>query len=313
MRRAAPPPRLRVDTAAAPPLCRVAPGPNGLRLEADPAGAPEGRAAAPHLALALAGPVPCEGLDVAHGGRLVLAWSPGVVRSVGTADVGQMFDRRPAGLVEGVGARGANAGLLRADDGWRAVVLPSLGDRLAGLGDGPVAIAPDGLRVAVATADAVEERALADGAVLARHPGGATALEYGADGALLAARGAVVGHADAPAAPSDGPPVRRLRAAADAPVAVSLDEAGAVRVHGREGAAPWEPPFAGVTAATPTADGAWVLLAAPEGVALVRAADGALGVRIRGAVCGAALPDGRLVVGGPWGIAAIVPVSQEKA
>jgi len=251
-------------------------------------------------------------MDAAHGGRLVLAWSPGVVRSVGTADVGQMFDRRPAGLTGAVGAAGANAALLRADDGWRAVVLPSLGDRLAGLGDGPVAIAPDGLRVAVAVDGGVEERGMADGAVLARHPGGATALAYGADGTLLAAHGAAVGHAGSPGA-ADGPAVRTLRAAASAPVAVALDEAGGVRVHGVDGARPWDPPFADVTSAAPTADGAWVLVAAPEGVALVRAADGALGVRIRGAVCGAALPDGRIVLGGPWGIAAIVPVTQEKA
>ena len=48
-----------------------------------------------------------------------------------------IHDRRPPGLDRVVGAPGANAGLLHGADGWRAVVLPSLGDIAADLGDGP--------------------------------------------------------------------------------------------------------------------------------------------------------------------------------
>lgn len=308
MRRAAPPPRLRVDTAAAPPLCRVGPGPAGLRLIPDEDAAGAEVVPASPVALSLAGPVACDALEPAQGGRLVVGWSAGVVRSIGVADVGQMFDRRPAGLCDAVGAASANAALLRADDGWRAVVLPSLGDRLAGLGDGPVAIAPDGLTVAVSTAGAVEERAMADGAVRATHPGDADALAYAADGRLCAARGDAIGAADA--ARGDGPATLMLRSAAAADVLAGLGADGTVRVRAAGAAHDWTPPVPGVTRIGVSADGGWVLVSAPDAVALCRAADGAMALRIRGARAGALLPGGRLVISGDWGVAAIVPVTE---
>lgn len=308
MRRAAPPPRLRVDTAAAPPLCRVGPGPAGLRLVADEADPGAEVVAAPPLALALAGPLSCDALEPAQGGRLVVGWSPGVVRSIGVADVGQMFDRRPAGLCDAVGAAGANAALLRADDGWRAVVLPSLGDRLADLGDGPVAIAPDGLTVAAATPDGVVERAMADGAVRATHPGGVDALAYTADGRLWAARAGAIGAMDGPA--GDGARSVMLRAAAAADVLVALAADGSVRVRAGDTVHTWAPPLTGVARVALSADGTHVLLCAGDAVAVCRAADGALALRIRGARAGALLPDGRLVISGDWGVAAVVPVTE---
>ena len=57
-------------------------------------------------------------------------------------------------------------------------------------------------------------------------------------------------------------------------------------------------------------DGAWATLAGPEAVAVVRATDGAIGVYVSGASAIAMAADRRIVVGGEWGLALIVPVEE---
>ena len=139
-----------------------------------------------------------------------------------------VHDRRPPGLDRAVGAPGANAGLLHGSDGWRAVVLPSLGDVAQGLGAGPVAIRADGRRIAAAVDGGVEEWDLGSPDPVARHEGHPAALCYAADGALVAAAGAAV---VAPGgAPAPGSPIASLSAAAAAERLVAGHEDGTVSV-----------------------------------------------------------------------------------
>lgn len=306
MRRAAPAPRLRVDPCASPGLCRVGMGPAGLRLE--PAGGGEVAADGPwaQVAALRAGPVVCTTLDAAHGGRLLVGTAPGLVRSINVADLGQMFDRRPAGVDQVVGAARANAALLRADGGWRAVVIPSLGDRLGDLGDGPVAIAPDGLAVAAVEGEAIVVRAMADGAERARHEGAAEAIALDSTGDLWVARGGLIGRADI--APGTGTPITTLRAAGGADVVAGLHEHGAVSVV-RDGLSrTWTPPI-DADQISVSDDGVWVLLAGPTGVVVCRADDGDVALWVENARCGAMVGDDRVVVSGEWGIATIEPVA----
>ncbi|MCB0882731.1 MAG: hypothetical protein KDC33_11020 [Thermoleophilia bacterium] len=304
----APPPALRIDRAAAPARSRVGLGPGGLRLEpagsGDVDGSPWDR-----VALVAAGPVPCQGLDAAQGGALVVAWAPGVVRSVRTSDAGQLFDRRPPGADRAMGAADANAGLLHAGDGWRAVVLPSLGDRVAALGEGPVAISPDGLTLAVADPGGVSLARLADGSPVAAHGGGPVdAVALGADDAVWVARGAAVGPAGTE--PADGSRVVMLRAAAAADAAAALHEDGGVTVCGGGTAERWQGP-AGTDHIAVSPDGAWVLLAGTGGVTVHRAADGAVALEVVGARAGALLADHRIAIGGEWGLAVAGPVADD--
>src|SRR5271157_541066 len=127
MRRVMPPQRLRIHQAACAPVCRLVIGRDGLSLAA--IAVPAGAAVCnwPQLQLSVASPYPSAGLSASAGGAMVLSWLPGVVQTIVLPDLAQAFDRRPPGLAEARGAGRANAALLRADDGWRAVVLPSLG------------------------------------------------------------------------------------------------------------------------------------------------------------------------------------------
>lgn len=303
----APPPRLRVDRAAAPGRSSVGLGPSGLRLEARGEGVCEGSPWA-RVEMVVAGPVPSHGMDAAQGGDLVVTWSPGLVRSVRTADAAQLFDRRPPGAERAVGAASANAGLVRDQAGWRAVVLPSLGDRLSDLGDGPVAISPDGLSVAVADGDGAVVVALADGAQTGRVDGGPVdALALGEGGAWVA-RGAAVG--DASVERADGPGVRILRAAPAARAAVALHEDGSVTVARGDERHRFTPPVVADAVAI-SAAGDWVLASGEDRVVICRATDGAVAFDVQGARCGALAGDDRVVISGDWGLALVAPVASE--
>lgn len=299
MRRMAPPPRLRVHKAACSPVCVIEPGPDGLRLRAVAPPAGLTIVPAPPIAPVVAAPYPTPAMHATAGGRILLTWGPGFARTVLAPELAQAFDRRPPGLTEAIGAAEANAGLLHADDGWRAVVLPSMGDRLPGLGAGPVAIAPDGLRVAVADGDHVVEMAIGDGAELGRHEGPARALAYGAGGLLHIAR---------PGADDD---VVRLVAASAGSVALARYADGTLGPWPSDAAARWASPVGEPHTIALTADGAWAALAGSSAVAVVRAADGAVAAHISGATAIALTTGGRIAVGGEWGLALIEPVEEQ--
>ncbi|MFN8109182.1 MAG: hypothetical protein U0Y82_04950 [Thermoleophilia bacterium] len=296
----APPPRLRVHQAACDPVCRIAPGPDGLRLV--PAAAPQGeRIDAPQLAPVVAAPYPTPAMLATAGGRILLTWGPGFARSVLSPDLAQAFDRRPPGMRDALAAGEANAALLRDDAGWRAVVLPSMGDRLPELGDGPVAIAPDGLRVAVADGARVVELALADGRRLAEHDGPCEALAYGRRCAARVRDGRADGG-------EPGPAVERAAGASGTDAVLGLHADGMCRLHTSEGAgAAWASPVGAPHTIAISGDGAWATLAGAEAVAVVRAADGAIAAHIGGACAVALTTGGRIAVGGEWGIALLGP------
>lgn len=309
MRRVMPPQRLRIHRGACVPSCELGPGPDGWTL--GPVPLPDGAWSAPwpRVALSVASPYPTEGLSVAAGGAMVLSRLPGVVQAIVLPDLSQAFDRRPPGLVEALGAGRANAAVLRADDGWRAVVLPSLGDRLPDLGPGPVAISASGRLVAVFDVDRTVVVPLAGGAPVAEYPGAVDALAFAGERLWLAA-GGVVGPADA----HDhgwGAHVRRLAAAAAADrVLVIHADHQISRIGSDEAQCTWTPVLDDVRDISLSDDGEWATLATPDAVAVVRASDGAVAVYIRGASSIALGADRRIVVGGAWGMALIVPVEE---
>lgn len=227
-------------------------------------------------------------------------------------DVAPMFDRRPVGIDAIIGAASANAGLLHADDGWRAVVLPSLGDRIAGLGAGPVAIRADGLRVFAADRGSIAEIQLADSSEVARHEGEADLIVVRSDGTPLTSVGGAVGPAGA--ATGTGPNVVQLVAAADADIAVARRADETISVYAGTGLdVEWASPIGPLTGLAVSPDGAWIVLRAGAGSAVVRRSDGALATYIAGAPALALLPDGRLAVGGSWGAALVTPTKETTA
>lgn len=310
-------PTLPVDPAAAPAFARVERGPRGLRF--GPAPEPAGAAAGPGAPLRVraAAPAAVRRAVVVAGGKLVLAASSGVAYSMTTPQMRVVHDRRPPGLDLVAGASGANAGLLRGEAGWRAVVLPSLGDVIADLGPGPVAMRGDGRRVATVQDGAIVEYDLGADEPAGRHEGVADVLCYAADGALTVATGARVG---APGvAPGDGPAVVALAAAHAAPRAAALHADGTVSVWEAgavEPLATWASPVAGAGTIGLSADGALVALGAPDGDApaacLARAADGSQVRRVEGARVMAPSPvEEGLVVAGDWGCAWLTPLEDD--
>lgn len=311
MRRGAPP-VLRLDAARAPAFSRVAPGAHGLRFA--PEDPPAGEAApGPDLQPKAGAPVPAHEVIVVAAGRLVLAAAPGVARTLAAPDMRVIHDRRPPGLDRVAGASGANAGLLRADAGWRATVLPSLGDIVADLGPGPVAIRGDGRRIATARDGALWELEVGAEGASARLEETAEALAYAADGALIAASGGALRAAGGgPGGAGGAAPVVALATAAAAPRAAALHGDGSVSVWSCDGAperlALWPAPLPSAAGIGMSPDGAEVALgsgAAAEAAAVVaRAADGALVRRVAGARTLAFSPDGGgLAVAGDWGCA----------
>ncbi len=302
MRRAAPPQLLRVDPTDPGPWAQVSGGPRGLGLVST--AAPEGGIRDEHVVLRPAKGVPfaTHEATIANDGAIALTAAPGVARTLRMPDLGTLFDRRPPGLSTVVGAPGANAGLLSDDSGWRAVVLPSMGDLVADLGTGPIAIRSDGRQVAVVHDGAIFEIAL-PGAETTQVDGPApTALAYGHDGALLVATGEGISGA------ATGSPVSALCAAFAAPRAVTFHEDGQARVWDTQSGgvlATWAAPN-GLRRGAMSPDGTLVSLGAADGetpvATIVRATDGAPVRRIVGAHVIAFDPADRgILVGGDWG------------
>jgi hypothetical protein len=301
VRRSPLPPTLRVDPAAAGPAVRVARGPRGLGLA--PTAPPGGVApAGGPLRLVAGAPFAGDAVAVVAGGRLVLAVGPGVAATFRAPELHAVHDRRPPGVDAIAGAPLANAGLLHAEGGWRAVVLPSLGDLIPDLGPGPVALRADGRRVAAARDGVVVEREVGGEGVVVTHATAAAALAYDGAGRLR------VG----------GPGVRALAGAAAAPVALALGDDDQVTLLG-EGDAPlarWRSPVPGALRAALSADGARAVLVAPAGpepaACVARAEDGAVLNWIAGARDVAPAPEGgALALVGEWGVAWAEPAGED--
>ncbi len=312
------PPMLPVDPASVPAFSRIDRGARGLRFA--PVPAPEGAAGEPGAPLRVhaASPAGMRRAAVVDDGALVLAAGAGVAYSLAAPRMHVVHDRRPPGLDRVIGAPGANAGLIHGADGWRAVVLPSLGDIAADLGEGPVAIRGDGRRIAVAIDGGVEEHDIGADGPAARHEGVADALCYAADGTLVAAAGSAVG---APGlAAGGGSPVVELAAAAAALRVAALHADGSVSVWEPGADAPlatWPSPVAGAGSIALSADGALVALGVPDGpeaaACLASALDGAQVRRVEGArVIAPASEPGALVVAGDWGSAWMNPLEEDS-
>lgn len=304
-----PPQRLRIHRGVCVPSCAIGPGPEGLTLR--PVPLPDGAWSAPwpDLSLMVASPYPTEGLSTAAGGAMVVSWLPGVLQSIVLPDLSQAFDRRPPGLSGAEGAGRANAALLHADDGWRAVVLPSIGDRLPDLGPGPVAISASGRLVAVCDVDRTVVVPLGGGDPVAEYPGQADLLAYAGE-ELWIAQGGVVGPAS-DHAHGWGAHVQGMAGAAAADRVLVLHADGQISRFGRDEAqCTWTPALDGIRRIGLSEDGEWATLATPEAVAVVRAEDGAIAVYVQGAAAIALVADRRIVVGGAWGMALISPVEE---
>lgn len=319
MRRGGAPPMLAVDPAAAPALARVERGPRGLKLVA--AAPPDGVATAPaeDLILESAAPVALRAAALVAAGTQVLGLGAlgGVAYSFAVPRLRVVHDRRPPGVDAVAGAASVNAGLLHGDDGWRAVVLPSLGDVAADLGDGPVALRADGRLLAVVADGGVYEVPLgADDEPVHHHGAAADALAYSGDGALWVAAGAAVGPVGT--ARAEGSPVIALAGAAAASVVAALHADGAVTVWrtGQDGpVARWDAPCADAGTLALSPDGDRVEIGVPSGDApaacVARAGDGVLLRRVAGARVIAATPDhDGLFIAGDWGCAWLITIPE---
>jgi hypothetical protein len=293
---------LRVDPTDPGPWAVVVGGARGLGLTSTPA--PEGLTADAHVVLRPVRGMPfaTHEATIANEGAIALTAAPGVARTLRMPDMATLFDRRPPGVSRAVGASGANAGLLRDDGGWRAVVLPSMGDLVADLGAGPVAVRADGRRVAVSREGGVVEMDLPGGAATPTRAEPATGLAYTHDGTLLIAVGDAIGPV------ASGSPITSLSTAHAAPVAVSCHQDGQIRIWDTTSgnvSATWAAP-AGLRRAALNADGTLVSLGYLDGdtpvAAIARATDGARIRRVIGAHVIAFDPADRgLLVGGEWG------------
>ncbi|HJZ60613.1 MAG TPA: hypothetical protein VKD47_00520 [Miltoncostaeaceae bacterium] len=310
------PPALRVDGREAPPVARIALGPRGIGLaEAE---APEGAELAPGPVLRVARGVPAAGHEIAvvAGGRLALAAAPGVARTLRLPDLEVLFDRRPPGLARVQGAALANAGLLLDDAGWRAVVLPSLGDLASDLGPGPVALRADARRIAVVAGGELTEYDLPSGEAAVEGLPVPDAIAYADGGRLVTALGATVG---APAADAGaGSPVVALAAAPEAPLVLARHADGSASLWDLDAGARvggFAPPIDGPLAMSLSPDGSLAALgtpfATPAAACVVRARDGALVRRVEDARAIAFTPAGGLLVGGEWGMIALEPPVEE--
>lgn len=306
MRRAAPPAGVRVDTADPGPWARVSHGPRGLGLA--PTAPPTDAPLAPdETALRPVRGVPfaTNEAQLVADGTILLTAAPNVARTIRTNDMAALFDRRPPGLMRVTGAAAANAALLLDDAGWRAVVLPSLGDLAADLGPGPVAIRRDG-RAASVVHDAVLYELELPGGVTTQHEAAGTpgAIAYDHDGALVVAIGGGIGGDEAGSSP-----IVALASAAAAPRAIARHSDGRFTLWdtaSRTMLGDWAPVLLGPLSITLSADGERVAMgtpfAEPCAAAVARASDGALLRFVDGARAIALHPDGHaLVVGGDWG------------
>jgi hypothetical protein len=318
MRRGAAHPTLPLDPSNAPAFGRVERGPRGLRLA--PLAAPQGAAeeAGPPLRMKAAAPTRIRRASIVAGGRMVLAVGDGVAYSLSLPRMHVVHDRRPPGLDDAAGAHDANAGLLHGADGWRAVVLPSLGDIAADLGPGPAAIRADGRAIAAAAEGGVLEIALGSEEPATLHEGVARALCYAADGRLVAANGARVGPVG-DGDPGAGAPVVALASAQAVPRVAALHADGVVSIWDPGAPAAlrtWRAPVEGPGAIGLSPDGDLVALGTPDADApsacLLRADDGAPVRWVEGARAIAVAPQGAgLVIGGDWGCAWMTPPEED--
>jgi len=310
---------MALDPATVPAFCRVERGARGLRFA--PTVAPADASASPGepLRAMAAAPAGVRRASIVAEGKLVLAAGTGVAFSISAPRMQVIHDRRPPGLDIAIGAPGANAGLLRSDGGWRAVVLPSLGDVAADLGPGPVAIRGDGRRIAVVADGAIEEHDLrSDDGIAARHETSADALAYTAGGTLVVAVGSRVGPPGVSAGP--GSPVVELVAAAAASRLAALHADGTVTVWDvgvDEPVASWAAPVVTPGGLSLSPDGTLVALGTPDDpepvAVLADAADGAQVRRIDGARVIACAPEaGTIAVAGDWGCAWLSPPEEDR-
>ncbi len=308
MRRAAPPPMARIDPTDAGPWSRVTQTPRGLGLTAAPApagaGEPDERILRPTRAV----PHATHQVVVVNDGAMSLSASPGIARTLRLPDMMTLFDRRPPGLAAVLGAARANAGMLRADDGWRATVLPSMGDVASDLGHGPVAMRADGRCIAVVHEGAVYEITV-PGAETSTVETTATpsAMAYDADDTLRFAYGAGLDE------PADGAPIVELAASSGSPRLASLDEAATITVwEGRTRIGSFASPLDTPHGLGVSADGRFLTLsgtvADEPAVCVLRTDGGALARHIGGARTIALMPDGvSVLVGGDWGMMLLEP------
>ncbi len=312
------PPMLAVDPAAVPAFSRVERGARGLRFA--PLVPPAGAATEPGAPLRVhaAAPAGMRLASIVADGALVLAAGVGVAYSLGAPRMHVVHDRRPPGLDRVIGAPGANAGLIHGADGWRAVVLPSLGDIAPDLGEGPVAIRPDGRRIAVAVDGGIEEHDIGSDGIAARHEGSADALCYLATGDLLVAAGARV---EAPGlAAAEGSPIVELAAASAAPRVAARHADGSISVWDPGAAGPvamWPSPLPDSGSIALSADGSLVAIGTPDGddpaASLCDALDGAQVRRVDGARLIAPAPEaGTILVAGDWGCAWLKPLEENS-
>lgn len=320
MRRGGPPPGLRIDRGNIPPWAQIVGGPNGLKLAEAPEPSGVDTAPGPPLRVERGAPVAVSTLSAAADGELLLATSPDVAWSIRTVDLSVIHDRRPPGLDRGLAVGLANAALLHADDGWRAVVMPSLGDIAADLGHGAVALRGDGRRIAVAVEGGIEEANVPSGEEPAHHDGDATVLTYSPTGQLLVAVGGALGLPGL--APGEGSPIQALAPAARGSLVAADHEDGSISLWATGDAAPelvatqeWP---AGPRAISLSLDGEYLAVAypnddseAPPFVAVARTSDGALVRHIAGARAAALGADGiSIAVGGDWGVAWLTQIEE---
>lgn len=307
---------LRVDAAPVGPWARSERGPHGTRLvSVDP---PEGATSpGPTVSVRAVAPRRIQMAEVIADGRLALGLGDGAAYSIRVPAMTVVHTRRPPGLDRVGGASLANAGLLHGEEGWRMVVLPSLGDVATDLGHGPLAVRPDGRAMAVAIDDGVEEFDLSTGETLARHEMATAAMAYAGDGSLVVAAGAAVARPGAD--PSDGSPVASIVCATTAWRAVASHLDGSLSVWDLQPEVPVRvadhpSPAPEAVSLTVSADGTLVGVGTPTAAScvavLLEADSGAAVRRVEGARFIFPLPDGQLVVGGDWGLAFLRPTEE---
>lgn len=305
MRRSAPPPTLRVDSTDPGPWAEVARSPRGLGLVSTPP--PDGEVAADERVLRPTRGMPhaAQRAQIVNNGATLVTTTSGLARTYRLPDLAELFDRRPPGLDDVRGAFGANAALLRDDTGWRAVVLPSMGDLAADLGPGPIAIRGDGRRLAVVHEGALYDVEIPGAATTAvETPATPSAVAFAADGTVVAAYGAGLGE------PGEGSPIVELVTAGTAARALSRHEDGTIRLWDLSSStelASWTVSLDTVTGIALDAEGRRAAIAGSDAeTPVARVVDAETGVptrNVRGAAVIAFAPtDDRLLVGGEWGV-----------
>lgn len=298
---------MKFEAAGVPRVSKLVLGARGLKLaEADP---PAGFEIGEDDPLTLSGATPVPGAicALADHDRVALIARPGALACLAWPSFNLLHERRPPGLDGLHAASGRNAALVHADGGWRAIVLPSLGDIVSDMGDGFAAIRNDGQRVAAAHDGLIQERTVPDGEIEDEVAGPADGLAYAADGRLLVAAGGEIGRPGC--AVEHGSEISDMATASAAPVGASLHENGRVSVWETEGcemAGTFPTPFS-ASLISVSADGSRVVLgtggAEEQRVAVLRASDGALLWMIEGVRAAAAPAAGGLLMTGDFGSA----------